>query len=234
MNGTGRRGARANSTGDGAPGGRWASVKRTLAGTVSGVPRVMRLVWQTDHWQTILLAVFTVAQAALPASQVYLAKLLIDAVVKAIRHGGQGVDTRPIVVLALIQLGLAAASSLFSTLSNISQQLLQERVSLAVQLMVMEHAARMDLSFFEDAASYDMLQQAQSEAASRPVQMVSGTFGLVRTALTFFSMLGLLLQLEWFLAALALVAPIPAFISSSRYGWSGYLMMRRQSPALDG
>lgn len=104
-------------------------------------------------------------------------------------------------------------------------------MSLDVQLQVMEQAGRLDLGFFEDAASYDMLQQAQQEAASRPVQMVSGTFGLVRTALTFASMLGLLLQLEWFLAVIALVAPVPAFISNSRYGWAGYLMMRRQSPA---
>ena len=213
------------------PGSRWAKAVRTVRGTAAGVPRVLALVWKADRKQTLLLAVMTIAQAAVPASQVYLSKLLIDAVVKAIRHSGGSVDARPIVVLAALQLLLAAASSLFSTLSNISQQLLQERVSLGVQLMVMEQAGRLDLGFFEDASSYDMLQQAQQEAASRPVQMVSGTFGLVRTALTFASMLGLLLQLEWFLAVIALVAPIPAFISNSRYGWAGYLMMRRQSPA---
>jgi ATP-binding cassette subfamily B protein len=211
--------------------GRFSSAIRTIRGTAAGVPRVLALVWRTDRKMTLLLATMTIAQAAVPALQVYLAKLLIDAVVNAIRHGGASVNTTPIVVLALLQLALAAASSLFSTLANISQQLLQERVSLTVQLMVMEQAARMDLGFFEDASSYDMLQQAQQEAASRPVQMVSGTFGLVRTALTFASMLGLLLQLQWILALIALLAPIPAFISNSRYGWSGYLMMRRQSPA---
>jgi ATP-binding cassette subfamily B protein len=197
---------------------------------VSGVPRVLALVWKADRKQTLIMAVMTVAQAAVPVSQVYLSKLLIDAVVNAIRHTGGTVNARPIVVLALLQLVVAAASSLFNTLANISQQLLQERVSLDVQLQVMEQAGRLDLGFFEDAKSYDMLQQAQQEAASRPVQMVSGTFGLVRTALTFVSMLGLLIQLEWFLALIALLAPVPAFISNSRYGWVGYLMMRRQSP----
>lgn len=192
------------------------------------------MVWRADRKLTLLMAVMTIAQAVVPATQVYLSKLLIDAVVNAIQHSGHGhgtVNTTPIVVLAALQLLLAAGSSLFTTLANISQQLLQERVSLGVQLMVMEQAARMDLGFFEDAASYDMLQQAQQEAASRPVQMVSGTFGLVRTALTFISMLGLLVQLQWLLALVALLAPIPAFVSNSRYGWAGFAMMRRQSPA---
>ncbi|HEY3060728.1 MAG TPA: ABC transporter ATP-binding protein, partial [Chloroflexota bacterium] len=33
-----------------------------------------------------------------------------------------------------------------------------------------------------------------------------------------------------FIAAAALLSPIPAFISSARYGWQGYQMMRWQSP----
>jgi ATP-binding cassette subfamily B protein len=211
-------------------GGLWATIKRNVRGTAAGLPRVLVLVWRTDRKLTASLAVVTVVQAAVPATQVYLSKLLIDAVVTAVGQGGARADITPIVVLSILQLMLATASSLFSTLGNICQQLLQERVSLGVQLMVIEHASRLDLGFFEDAKSYDMLQQAQQEASSRPVQMVSGAFGLVRTALTFISMLGLLVQLQWILALLALLAPVPAFISSSRYGWMGYNMMRRQSP----
>src|SRR5947199_363041 len=83
----------------------------------------------------------------------------------------------------------AAVSALLQTLTNISQQLLQERVSMSVQLLIIQRAATLDLSFFEDAHSYDILQQAQREATSRPVQMVSSTFGLVRTLITFASMI---------------------------------------------
>jgi ATP-binding cassette subfamily B protein len=211
-------------------GGRWENIKRTIAGTVAGLPKVLALVWQTDRRLTAGMAVVTIAQAAVPTTQVYLSKLLIDAVVNAVRLGGTRADVTPVVILALLQLVLATASSLFSTLGNICQQLLQESTSLRVQLMVIEHASRLDLGFFEDAKSYDMLQQAQKEASSRPVQMVSGAFGLVRTAITFVSMLGLLVHLQWILALLALLSPVPAFISSSRYGYWGYQMMRRQSP----
>jgi hypothetical protein len=43
-------------------------------------------------------------------------------------------------------------------------------------------------------------------------------------------MVALLLGLSPWVAAAALVAPIPAFISGSRYGWWGFQQMRRQSP----
>ena len=96
----------------------------------------------------------------------------------------------------------------------------------------MRHAATLDLADFENAAYYDQLQQAQRESAQRPVQMVSGVFGLGRSIVTFATMVALLLGLSPWVAAAALIAPIPAFISGSRYGWWGFQQMRRQSPVL--
>jgi ATP-binding cassette subfamily B protein len=60
--------------------------------------------------------------------------------------------------------------------------------------------------------------------------MVQTAFGLIRGVLTFVSLLALLVNLEWFIAAGALLSPIPAFVSGARYGWHGYQMMRWQSP----
>jgi ATP-binding cassette subfamily B protein len=106
------------------------------------------------------------------------------------------------------------------------QQLLQERMSYTVQLQVMEKANTLDLGFFEDATFYDALQQAQKEASSRPIGMISDTFSMARTAVTLFSMIVILLHLAWWIALLALIAPIPSFVASMRYGWWGYQLMR--------
>jgi ATP-binding cassette subfamily B protein len=107
---------------------------------------------------------------------------------------------------------------------------LQEKVANRVQLLVMRHANQLDLVFFERPQFYDLLQTVQREAAFRPVQMVQTGFSLIRQLLTFVSLLALLVNLEWFIAVAALISPIPAFVSSARYGWQGYQMMRWQSP----
>ncbi len=206
-------------------------LRQNVEAALSGIPRVLRLVWDTSPRLSLAMGSLSVLQAAIPASQVWLSKLIIDAVVAAIKSDGARADVRRIIIIAGLQFAISALGSLFNTLSNISQQLLQEQVSNRIQMTLMEHADRLDLAFFERSDSYDLIQQVQREAISRPAMMVSQTFGLIRTTLTFASMISLIVRLQWFLAVIALLAPIPAFISSTRYGWWGYQMMRRQSPA---
>jgi ATP-binding cassette subfamily B protein len=190
----------------------------------------MALVWATSRKLTLALAGATLLQSITPAAQVWLAGRLIDEVVAGVQAGGSEQHVRAIVVLAVIQLVLLLGSSFLQTAGNISQQLLQERLAIHVQLQIMRHAATLDLADFENAAYYDQLQQAQRESARRPVEMVSGVFGLGRSVVTFATMVALLLGLSPWVAAAALISPIPAFISGSRYGWWGFQQMRRQSP----
>ncbi len=209
---------------------------------------MLALVWSASRSLTLVLATVTLLSGLIPAAQAYTAKLLINAVVDAIAARARGTaaasalhlplgnllptlsPTAVVIALAAVQFLLLEAGALLRTLTNFSQQLLQERVAMRVQLMIMEKAATLDLSYFEDAKSYDTLQQAQREATQRPVQMVSGVFGLARTALTFLTMIALLVGLSPWLAVVALVSPVPAFISDSRYGWQGYAIFRWTSP----
>jgi ATP-binding cassette subfamily B protein len=190
----------------------------------------MALVWATSRKLTLALAGATLLQSITPAAQVWLAGRLIDEVVAGVQAGGSEPHVRAIVILAALQLVLLLGSSFLQTAGNISQQLLQERLAIHVQLQIMRHAATLDLADFENAAYYDQLQQAQRESARRPVEMVSGVFGLGRSIVTFATMVALLLGLSPWVAAAALISPIPAFISGSRYGWWGFQQMRRQSP----
>ena len=196
----------------------------------TSLPRVLKIVWNAQPVSTLLLGLLNIAQGVVPALTAWISKLLIDAVVLAIREKGDHGSLQVVIWLVAAQFGVQGLSSLLQTLANIVQQLLQEQLSYSVQLLVMEKANTLDLSFFEDAKFYDALQQAQREAASRPIGMISQTFGLGRTVVTLVSMLVVLSQLAWWVAILALLAPVLAFVANIRYGWWGYQMMRRQSP----
>jgi ATP-binding cassette subfamily B protein len=198
------------------------------------------LVWTASRVLTIGLAVATVLAGIVPAVTAYIAKLLIDAVVRAITAHAAGAQVPPgafgldpvgvVVLLAVAQFAIYALTSFLSTLRNVCQQLLQERVTNTIQLQIMDHAAKLDLAFFEDSASYDLLRRAQQGASSRPLFMVSGVFGLIQTAIAFASMILVLILLSPLLAIVAIVAPIPAFIADTRYGWRGYSFARWASP----
>jgi ATP-binding cassette subfamily B protein len=228
---------------------RWQSVRAAIRGTTAALPRVLKLVWETSPVLTIGLGSATLLAGVTPAATAYTAKLLINAVVTAIMvrvgrepdphllalplvtlHSPLLTTTGVIVVLAVIQFAIYAVNSLLSTVRNITQQLLQEKMTLQVQLMVMQHAATLDLPFFEDSASYDLLRRAQQDAAMRPLMMVTSAFGLIQTVITFASMVALLIVVSPLLALIALLSPVPAFIADTRYGWRGYNLARWASP----
>ena len=201
------------------------SIKRVPAAFAS-LPRVLRLVWSTSAVLTLILGLLSLAQGFMPAITVTISGLVIDSVVQAIRIH----SIAPIWLPVGLQLGAALASSLLSTFSNTVQQLLQEQVSNRVQLEILKKADTLDLAFFENPESYDKIRQAANQSSYQPVTMISQTFDLGRTVVTLLSLIFLLLHLAWWLAIVALIVPIPAFFSSTRYGWRGYQLMRRQSP----
>jgi len=201
------------------------SIKK-LPGAFASLPRVLSLVWSTNAPLTTLLGLLNLAQGFTPAISVSITGLVIDSVVKAINIH----STAPIWLPIALQLGITLLSSLLSNLSNIVQQLLQEQVSNRVQLEILKKANTLDLAFFENPEFYDKMRQAANQSTYQPVSMISQTFGLGQTTVTLISLIFLLTHLAWWLAIVALIVPIPAFFSSTRYGWRGYQLMRRQSP----
>jgi ATP-binding cassette subfamily B protein len=230
--------------------GRWESLKQSVTGTTAALPQVLRLVWEASPATTVGLFITTAIAGLVPAASAYISRSLVNAVVQGILINHQHLPDREtfasvgapssfliwhsptftavgmIVFLAVLQLAVFAVSALLNTLRNISQQLLQNSVSMRIQLMVMEKAATLDLAFYEDPASYDLLRRAQNDSISRPVLMIATVFGLVQTLLTFATMIALLIVVSPLLALLALVSPIPAFIADTRYGWRGYNIAR--------
>ena len=226
--------------------GRWETFKQAVTGTTAALPQVLRLVWEASRPTTIGLFATTALAGLVPTASVGLTLMLTNAVKEGIdvhqNHladrlvlSNLGVPWLPhltfsvlgmIVFLAILQFVIFAVSALLNTLRNISQQLLQNSVSMRIQLMVMEKAASLDLPFYEDAASYDLLRRAQNDSINRPVLMIATAFGLFQTMLTFVTMVAVLVAVSPILALLALVSPIPAFIVDTRYGWRGYNIAR--------
>ncbi|HEX2681898.1 MAG TPA: ABC transporter ATP-binding protein, partial [Candidatus Dormibacteraeota bacterium] len=226
--------------------GRWENLRQSVLGTTAALPQVLSLVWEASRPITLALFVATALAGLIPTVSVGITLMLTNAVVRGIlinhahlvdqvRLSDLGVSWVPgltftsvgmIVFLAALQFVLFAVSALLNTLRNISQQLLQNSVSMRIQLMVMEKAASLDLQFYEDPASYDLLRRAQNDSINRPVLMIATAFGLLQTILTLATMIAFLFGVSWVLGIIVLVSPIPAFIADTRYGWRGYAIAR--------
>src|SRR5438105_790934 len=103
----------------------WANARTTWR----GFRRILGLGWDANAGLTLALAIFNLLQGGLPAARVWIAKLLVDAVVAAVSTG-TGTAALPLVLLLVaLQFAIGAAGNILGTLSNICQQLLQEQVA---------------------------------------------------------------------------------------------------------
>ena len=206
---------------------RWEKLRSDVRATLAALPRAFALVWAASPGLTVTLAVLAAVGSGVPVLTAWLSKLLVDAVVSAARSPSHPI--RAVVVLVVAQFALYMVSSVMQSARSLTEQTLRELTGNRVQLTLMEHANRLDLALFENPTFYDKLQRAQREAVSRPLGIVESVFDLVASCLTFFSLIALMARLGWLVGVIALVAPVPSFIASSRYGQQGYWLAWRQS-----
>lgn len=210
---------------------RWSELPARARGAARAVREVATLVWRASPALSVALAVATVLAGLVPAATVAVARMVIDAVVQAVAQpGASPAAGRHILLLVGLQFLVAAGNAVVNAMRGVAERLLGERVTLAVQTEVMEHAGRLELPFFENSASYDLLRQAQQEAASRPMSTISLVFAQVQGTVTLVSLSALLLGLSPVLVLAALLGPVPVFVSDTRFGSRMFQFAQWASP----
>jgi ATP-binding cassette subfamily B protein len=208
---------------------------------------VLRLVWQVDARLTTGLGAAIVVAGLVPVVTAATVRVLVNAVLAALAgKGGEPLDVRlpgfafdlPAMPTTTAIVALVATQFVANQIGGVAtavrvgaQQLLQERVTQDVRARIMDHAARLELSFFERGKSYDILRQAQQEAAVRPVGMVGSAFGLLQNLIMVVGLAVLLVTISPWLALLALLAPAPAFVADARHGTQAFLLSTLAAPA---
>lgn len=199
---------------------------RRILSAFTSLPRVLRLVWSASPPLVTGMALITVLQGITPLANVIIARLLIDNALLAITHG----TIQPILLPVILQLVVNLANRFSNRLHSTLQVLLNHRLSNYMTLLVLRKAGTLDLPFFENSEFYDRLTRARQEVANKPLEMIMQLFGFGSSFITMLSMVGLLFQLNWWLALVALLVPIPSFLADSRYGLRNYWMAYWQSP----
>ena len=146
---------------------------------LSNLPAFFRLVWETSPWMTVADGGVRVIRSAIPVCILYIGKLIIDLVVQLSRHPGSFHKER-IWELVAIEFGLAIVSDALGRLTNLLDSLLGDLFANHTTVLIMEHAAILDLDQFEDSNFYDKLERARQQTTGRTV-LLSQVLGSGRT-----------------------------------------------------
>jgi ATP-binding cassette, subfamily B, bacterial len=189
--------------------------------------RALELVGSTSRGLTLALAALTVVAGVLPASVAYVGSLIVDAVVTAMRSGGPA--TR-VVELVVLEGALVAAIAAAQRGLSLCQSLLRAQLGQRVNVMILEKALTLELAHFEDSEFYDKLTRARREASTRPLSLVTRTFGLVQNGISLASYAVLLARFSPWAVAVLLLAGVPGFIAEVKFSGDAFRLFRWRSP----
>lgn len=190
------------------------------------LPPFIRLVWQTHRGFTVAMLALRLARAFVPVALLWIGKLIIDLVVTS-RAGA--FNTTQLWRLVAIEIALAFVSDALARISSVVESLLGDLFSNRTSVLLMQHAASLDLYQFENPDFYDQLERARRQTTGR-IGLLALLLSMSQNALTLFSLAAaLMIYSPWLLLLLA-VAVVPSFLGEAHYASLEYSLLFRRTP----
>ncbi|HKB76499.1 MAG TPA: ABC transporter ATP-binding protein [Myxococcales bacterium] len=170
-----------------------------------------------------------VGQAMIPASMAWVGKLIVDAVVQAARTGARA-DERRVVEYVLVEFGLMFVSTVLSRGQALLRDLMRASLGNHVNTLILDKAATLELRHFEDADTYDKMQNARREASVRPLSLVLELASLGQQLLILATYAALLARLSWWSTLVIVAASLPAFFAEARFSGESFRLNSWRAP----
>jgi ATP-binding cassette, subfamily B, bacterial len=191
------------------------------------LPRALALVWQVARPWTIVWVLLLIVQGLLPAAIVFLTKLFVDALVRALRSGGSRPEMQNAMLLVLLVGGVLLLMEVVRNTINwvrtVQAELLQDHIT----SLIHEKSVAVDLAFYEMSDYYDHLHRARREARYRPVALLGNLGALLQNSITLVAMGAILIPLGPGLAVVLLLSTLPAFFVVVYYALAEYQWRQR-------
>jgi ATP-binding cassette subfamily B protein len=201
-----------------------------ILGQLPWLPRGLALAWEASRPWTIAWLGLLVVEGLVPVGLVYLTKLVVDALVAALKNGPAWPNARGV----FITIGLLAAITLLSEVVRAAiswvRAVQAELMKDYINGLIHEKSVSVDLSFYEFPDYYDHLHRARAEASFRPVALLESLGGLFQNGVTLVAMGAILVPLGPWLSVALLVSTLPAFFVVLRYALVQYRWRLRTTP----
>ena len=195
---------------------------------LKNMPPVLRILWDSGPGVVAGGLVLRVIVAVLPFALAKVAQFIIQDIADKLGRGM--VLPKNFWILVATEVGLNVLLGLMTRAIDYSDSLLANRYTQHVSVRVMEQAARLDLTTYENPVFYDRLERARVQATDRlaMIQQMGRLFQQVITTLAFSAAPGL--ASPWLVLLLAL-GVFPSFLGETHYAFLGYAKNFRQTPA---
>ncbi|MDP9178598.1 MAG: ABC transporter ATP-binding protein/permease [Gemmatimonadota bacterium] len=190
------------------------------------VPPLVKLIWNTHRGYTATMLVLRFARAFVPVSTFWVGKLILDTVLAA-REGQATYAT--LWKYVAFEVALVLTGEILARASSLIESLLSDLFSNDMSIKLMQHAATLDLSQFEDPNFYDHLERARRQTVGR-IALLTQTVSMSQDALTLLTLGGALVAYSPWMLVLLVLAVLPSFVGETHFAALGYSLLFRWTP----
>ncbi len=181
------------------------------------LPPALSIVWKAAGRWTIVAFTILIIQGSLPAFLVYLTKHVVDGLTLAMSLGPtrEGVESFavPAILMGAVMLLTQVLDSVGRYVSTAQADLVQDHM----KGLIHRQSAALDMAFFESSESYDILNQANTQASNSPLELINNFGAILRHSVTLLAIAGLLVPYGIWLPLFLLVSTVPAFFIVFKY-----------------
>lgn len=175
--------------------------------------QAFRLIWQCDKRGFVLKLLYTVCNSLLPLLNLYVLKLLVDAITTAVES--KPVDAMlwgsPLAGYIAVFCAVMLLNRWIGVLNTVNNDVLTQRLTDYINNIIQTQSVRLDMAYYDNPDYHDTFHRAQQEAAFRPIRILENTVTVVGSAAALAGIAAMLLAASWQVVAVMLVAVLPSF-----------------------
>jgi len=201
--------------------------EKSLLHSLKKIPGFIKLIWQTHRVYATTTIILRLLKAIIPVIMLFIGKLIVDEVIGLSKL--QTPNSTYILTLLLSEALLALFNELLSRIIAYADAMLGDLLANKTSILLMEHAAKLDMEQFENAEFYDKLEKARRQTMNRTVLM-SQLFAQLQEILTLLSLTGGLVIFNPWLILILVISVIPSFVGETRFNSKSYALVTNYTP----
>src|SRR5579863_3223692 len=204
----------------------WGGWRERLV-ALRNVPPVLRIVWESGPLVVSLGLVFRLISSLLPLAALWITKLIVDGIVHVVSSHQ---PAKPLLWwLVAAEFAIAIFGGILGRTIDYLDALLADKYTRHISILVMKHAAGLDLVAYEDPVFYDRLERARVQATDR-LGMIQSIGRLIQQLATTIALSLSILMFSPWLLVLLIAGVLPAFLGETHFAFLGYAKNFHQTP----
>ncbi len=193
---------------------------------------ILSLVWETGRWILFAMSFIALLQGVVPVvSSIILQNVLNSLQIVVSGEQTQSFWQSDVLRFLVLYFAVQAVLRIMGSISSAVNRIAGEKVVKHVKTQIMEKSKEIDLASFDQVSFYEKLENANREAGSRPIQILSQMFVIISTVIQLIGYVVIIISAPdmWWAVFVIAAVSIPSALINFVYRRKNFDYVRRRS-----